>query len=127
MAVGNGTITGATLLRANGALKTYLVTCNFGAYTGAADTATVTGLGAAILAKTRNGKTTTLKSVQCIGAGKDGATTPLDVFFTGTSVWAATISSDDATGHLAVAAGTEITSTTGTTVGVELAVTVLES
>ncbi len=125
MATINGTITGATLLRANGAFKTYLVTANFPAYTGAADTATVTGLGAAILAKTRNGKTTTLKAVQCIGAGKDAAST--DVFFTGTSVWAGTISSDDATGHLAVAAGTEISSTSGTTTGVELAVTVLES
>lgn len=129
MAVINGTITGVSLLRAgaNGALKTYSVTCDFAAYTGSGDTATVTGLGAAILAKTRNGKTTTLKAVQCIGAGKDAAAAPLDVFFTGTSVWAATISGDDATGHLAVAAGTEITSTIGTTKGVELAVTVLES
>ncbi len=123
----NGTITGVNLLRAKDAYKTYEVTCNFAAYTGSGDTATVTGLGAAILAKTRNGKTTTLTAVQCIGPGKDGAATPLDVFFTGTSVWAATISSDDATGHLAIAAGTEITSTTGTTVGVVLAVTVLES
>jgi hypothetical protein len=124
MAVHNGTITGVTLLRAKGAFKTYLVTCNFPAYTGASDTATVTGLGAAILAKTRNGKTTTLKAVQCIGAGQDTASQ--DAFFTGTSAWAGTISSDDATGHLAVAAGTEITSTTAVT-GVELAVTVVES
>ena len=127
MATINGTITGVSLLRAKDAYKTYLVTCSFPAYTGSADTATVTGLGAAILAKNRNGKTHTLKGVQCIGPGKDAATTPLDVFFTGTSVWAGTISTDDATGHLAVAAGTEITSTTGTTVGVELAVTILES
>jgi hypothetical protein len=127
MAAINGTITGVTLLRAKDLYKTYLVTCNFAAYTGASDTATVTGLGAAILAKNRNGKTHTLKAVQCIAPGKDSAATPLDVFFTGTSVWAGTISSDDATGHLAVAAGTEITSTTSTTVGVELAVTILES
>jgi hypothetical protein len=129
MAVINGTVTGVSLLRASasGGLKTYLVTCNFPAYTGASDTATVTGLGAAILGKNRNGKTHTLKGVHCMSAGKDAAAAPLDVFFTGTAAWAATISSDDATGHLAVAAGTEITSTTGTTVGVELAVTVLES
>lgn len=127
MAVINGTITGVTLLRANQGFKTYLVTANFPAYTGAADTATVTGLGAAILAKTRNGKTTTLKAVQCIGAGKDAAAAPLDVYFTGTSAWAGTISSDDATGHLAVVAGTEITATTGQTTGVELAVTVVET
>lgn len=129
MATINGTITGVNLLRAsaNGALKTYQVSCEFAAYTGSSDTATVTGLGAAILSHVRNGKTMTLKGVQCISAGKDAAAAPLDVFFTGTSAWAATISSDDATGHLAVAAGTEITSTTGTTKGVELAVTVLES
>ncbi len=57
----------------------------------------------------------------------DAAATPLAVYFTGTSAWAGTISSDDATGHLAVEAGTEITATTGTTVGVVLAVTILES
>jgi hypothetical protein len=127
MAVINGTITGVTLLRAKESMKTYLVTADFPAYTGASDTATVTGLGAAILAHTRNGKTTTLKACECIGSGKDAAASPLDAYFTGTAVWAATISSDDATGHLAVAAGTEITSTTGTTKGVELAVVVLES
>ncbi len=127
MSVINGTITGVSLLRAADTLKTYMVTCDFAAYTGSGDTATVTGLGASILAHTRNGKTTTLKSVMCIGAGKDAAATPLSVYFTGTAVWAATISSDDATGHLAVEAGTEITSTTGTSKGVQLAVTVLES
>lgn len=121
----NGTITGVTLLRAKDDQKTYLVTCDFAAYTGASDTATVTGLGAAIAAKTRNGKTNTLKGVVCIGAGKDTAGT--SAYFTGTSVWAATISSDDATGHLAVVAGTEISSTSGKTTGVELAVTVVES
>lgn len=125
MATINGSITGVSLASADGALKTYHVTCDFPAYTGASDTATVTGLGAAILAKVRNGKTTTLKAVQCIGAGKDTANT--DAFFTGTSVWAATISSDDATGHLAVVAGTEISSTSGVTKGVKLAVTVVES
>lgn len=125
MGVINGSITGVSLIDASGAFKTYLVTAEFPAYTGASDTATVTGLGAAILAKVRNGKTTTLKAVQCIGAGKDTGNT--DVFFTGTAAWAGTISSDDATGHLAVAAGTEISSTSGVTKGVKLAVTVLES
>jgi hypothetical protein len=123
----NGTITGVSLLRAKDTFKTYLVTCTFPAYTGASDTATVTGLGAAVLAHTRNGKTTTLKGCQCIAPGKDAAATPLAVYFTGAAAWAATISTDDATGNLSVEAGTEITSTTGSTVGVELAVTVLES
>ena len=127
MATINGTITGVNLLRAKDTFKVYEVTCTFPAYTGAADTATVTGLGAAILAKTRNGKTTTLKGAMCVGAGYDAAATPLAVYFTGAAAWAATISSDDATGNLSIEAGTEITSTTGTTVGVVLAVTVLES
>lgn len=124
MAVINGTITGVSLLRAKGAMKTYLVTCEFAAYTGAADTATVTGLGAAILAKVRNGKTTTLKAVQCIAPGLSGST---DVYFTGTAAWAGTISTDDATGMLSDSSGAELTSTSAAAKGVELAVTVLES
>ena len=88
-------------------------------------TASVTGLGAAILAKNHNGKTHTLKAVQCIGPGYDGAGTA--VYFAGASAWSGTISSDDTTGNLAVAAGTEASDTTTTTVGVKLAVTVLES
>lgn len=127
MSVINGTITGVNLLKADGALKTYEVTCNFAAYTGSSDTATVTALGAAVLAHVRNGKTTTLKAVQCIGAGKDA--NAQDVFFTGPSTWAAAISSDDASGsdQLSDSAGSELTSTSGTTEGVKLAVTVLES
>ena len=120
----NGTITGVSLLKAKGALKTYEVTCNFAAYTGASDTATVTGLGAAILAKNRNGTTHTLKAVQCIGPGYD--TAQQAVYFTGASAWAGTISSDDSTGNLSDSAGTELTSSTAA-VGVTLAVTVLES
>lgn len=124
MAVIKGTITGVSLLRAAGALKTYQVTCDFGAYDASEDTAGVDAIGAAILAHTRNGKTTTLKAVQCIGAGKSGTT---DVFYTGTAAWAGTISGDNSTGHLAVLAGTEIADLTATTRGVELAVTVAES
>lgn len=124
MAVINGSITGVTLLRANDDFKTYLVTVDFGAYDTDQDTAAVPDIGAAILAKTRNGKTNTLKSVQCIGAGRTSDMTK--VYFTGTSTWAATISSDAATGHLAVLAGTEAVDNSGCT-GVELAVTVAES
>lgn len=124
MAVIKGTITGVSLLRAKEAFKTYLVTVDFGAYDTDQDTAGVDGLGAAIAEKTRNGKTNTLKGVQCVGAGKCAG---VDVFYTGTAAWAGTISSDDTTGHLAVAAGTEATDKTEKTVGVELAVTVLES
>jgi len=124
MAVINGSITGVTLVRATGARKTYLLTCDFAAYTGAADTATVTGIGAAIASKTRNGKTNTLRAVLPAGPGRDTANQ--DVYFTGTAVQAATISSDDATGHLAVAAGTEVSSATASK-GVELVAVVDES
>lgn len=124
MAVGNGTITGATLLRANGALKTYLVTCNFGAYTGAADTATVTGLGAAILAKTRNGKTVTLRGALPIAPGLD--TNAQAIYFTGTAVQAAAVSSDALTGQLSAADGTEATTATASK-GVEICVIVDEA
>ena len=125
MATASGTITGVSLLRAKESLKTYLVTVDFaGSYTGASDTAEVANLGATIASHVRNGKSCTLKSVQCIGAGKSGST---EAFFTGTAAWAATISSDAATGQLSVAACTEHSSLSEKTVGVELAVTVLES
>ena len=120
----NGTITGVSLIRANGARKSYLITCDFAAYTGASDTATVTGIGAAIAAHTRNGKTNTLRAVAPLGAGYD--TNAQAVYFTGASVQAATISSDDATGHLAVAAGTEVSSATASK-GVEICAIVDES
>jgi hypothetical protein len=124
MAVINGTITGVTLLRAKGSRKTYHVTAAFGAYTGAADTATITGIGAAIATKTRNGKTNTLRAVAPMAAGSD--TNAQDVYFGGTAVQAATISSDDATGQLNNAAGTELTTATAS-VGVEVIAVVDES
>jgi hypothetical protein len=90
--------------------KAYLVTADFAAYTGASDTATVTGVGAAILAETRNGKTVTLRGAIPAGAGYDTANQA--VYFTGTAVQAATVSSDDLTGQLSGADGTELTSST---------------
>lgn len=126
MAVINGTITGVSLLRSKegSGRKAYLLTCDFAAYTGASDTATVTGAGAAILAKTRNGKTLTLRGAVPIAPGKD--TAAQDVYFTGTAVQAGTVSSDDLTGQLSNAAGTELTSSTACK-GVELCVIVDEA
>lgn len=124
MATIAGTITGVTLLRAKDARKAYLVTVDFAAYTGASDDATITGVGAAIAARTRNGKTNTLRSASCIGAGRDTAAQA--VHFQGASVAALTVSSDALTGELKTAAGVELTSSTAST-GVELCVTVDES
>lgn len=120
----NGTITGVTLVRAKGARKSYLLTCDFAAYTGSSDSATITGIGAAIATKTRNGKTNTLRAVVPAAAGLD--TNAQDVYFTGASVQAGTISSDDATGNLSNAAGTELTTSTAAT-GVEVIAVVDES
>lgn len=123
MATIAGTITGVNVLYSSGLgsapRKTYEVCVDFGAYTGAADDATIAGVGAAIAAKNRNGKTHTLRSAICIGPGFD---TNKQAVYTG----ALTVSSDALNGNLAVAAGTEITSTTACK-GVRLAVVVDES
>lgn len=114
MGAQNGTITGVNLVSADvggiAARKAYLVTADFPAYTGSTDTATITGIGAAIAAHTRNGKTNTLRAVVPNLPGID--TNAQAVYFTGTAVQAATISSDDATGQLSNAAGSELSSAT---------------
>lgn len=126
MAVAAGTITGVTLLRskAGGGRKVYLLTVDFQAMTGASDTASVSDVGATILAHTRNGKTVTLRGALPIAPGKD--TNMQDVYFTGAAVQAATVSSDDLTGNLSAADGTELTSSTASK-GVEIAVIVDEA
>lgn len=124
MATQTGTITGVSLLRASGARKTYVVTADFPAYTGASDDAKLAAVGAAIAAKTRNGKTNTLRGAICIAAGFDTAAQA--VFFEGAAVAALTVSTDDLTGNLTTLADVELTSSTAS-VGVELAVVVDES
>lgn len=110
----NGSIKGVSLLSASvggiGARKAYLVTADFGVYSGSGDTATITGIGAAIATHVRNGKTNTLRAVAPIQPGVD--TNAQAVYFTGTSVQAGTISSDDATGQLSDSGGTELSAAT---------------
>jgi hypothetical protein len=126
MAVASGSIKGVSLLRSKegSGRKAYLLTVDFPAYTGAADTASITGVGAAILAKTRNGKTLTLRGAVPIAAGADTANQA--VYFTGTAVQAATVSTDDLTGQLSDAAGAELASSTASK-GVEICVIVDEA
>lgn len=126
MATIAGTITGVSLLRSKegSGRKAYLLTVDFPAYTGSGDTAQIAGVGAAILAKTRNGKTVTLRGALPAAAGKDTASQ--DVYFTGASVQAATVSTDALTGNLSAADGTELTSSTAAK-GVELCVIVDEA
>lgn len=127
MSVIAGTITGVTLVRApvpgGGARKSYLCTVNFAAYTGASDTASVAGVGAAIAAFVKNGKTNTLCAGAlpvCVNPGQD--TAGQDVYI-GTT----TLSVADITFSLVDAANSEVTSTTGVTTGVEIVVPVVES
>jgi hypothetical protein len=131
MAVIAGTITGVSHVRSKTesnasqpARKAYLVTASFGAYNGAADTASITGVGAAILARTRNGKTVTLRGAMPAAAGKD--TNNQDVYLTGTAVQALTVSTDDLTVQLSDRTGTELTSATAAR-GVDILVIVDET
>lgn len=127
MAVSDGLITGVSLLRSKegSGRKAYLLTVDFPeTYTGSGDTASIAGVGAAILAKTRNGKTVTLRGALPIAPGKD--TNAQDIYFTGASVQAATVSSDALTGQLSAADGTEATTATASK-GVELCVIVDEA
>lgn len=126
MSVIAGTITGVSELRAkeHPGRKAYLLTVDFAAYTGSSDTASISAVGATILAHTRNGKTVTLRGAVPIAPGYD--TNAQAVYFTGTAVAAATVSSDALTGQLSAADGTELTTATACK-GVELCVIVDEA
>lgn len=109
MATISGTIKGATLLSKSfsGAdeREVWLITADFGAYTGASDDAQLTGIGAHLDASCRDGKSRTLRDACAGPAGSD--TNAQDVYAALT-----TVATDDLTGNLAVAAGTEIPSAT---------------
>lgn len=127
MSVIAGTITGVTLVRApvpgGGARYSYLCTVNFAAYTGSSDSGSIVGVGAAIAAFVKDGKTLTLCAGAipvCVNPGQD--TAGQDVYI-GTT----TISTADITFNLTDAANSEVTSTTGVTTGVELLVPVVAS
>jgi hypothetical protein len=126
MATISGSIKGVTLLRSalNSGRKAYLLAVDFGAYTGAADTAALANVGATILAATRSGKTVTLRGALPIAPGYDTAAQA--VYFTGAAAQALTVSSDSLTGNLSGADGTELTSSTASK-GVEICVIVDES
>jgi hypothetical protein len=101
MAVVNGTIDGVTMLSGNpagiAARKSYLITCNFGAFNSATpDTATVTGVLTAINAACRDGKTRTLRGGICVAAGQD--TSALAFYMTGATVQALAVANSTTTG-----------------------------
>lgn len=110
MATITGSLQGVTLLSGNPTAvnvtrQAYLLDYSFAAYTGASDSATVTGIGAAILANTRSGKTYTLRGAVCAFPGVD---TNLQLVYTG----ALTVSTDDLTFNLTTLAGVELTTST---------------
>lgn len=126
MAVIAGTIKGITLVNAsrgsnlNGDEKSYLITADFDAYTASTDTAQLAGVGAAIAAQVRNGKTITLRAAHGVAPGADNA--GIDIFF-----GAMTVSTDALTFSLtAVDRSTEVANFT-TALGVAAIVTVTES
>jgi hypothetical protein len=129
MSVINGTITGVTLMGANpgngGAnAKAFHLVANFAAYTGASDSATITGCLTAIAAAERNGKTLTLRAATRYHAGLD---TAAQACYVDTAITLSnTTTSGDLAFDLANAAGTELTTSTACT-GVGVIVVVDEA
>ena len=103
MATIYGTILGVTNVKradSGGARNTARLALSFGTYTAASDTASVSAVTTAISNTLRNGKTITLRSAICSGAGSDAAQS----VFTG----AITVSGATMTFDLTNAAGTEV-------------------
>lgn len=126
MALITGSIRGVTQLHTPAMLgrKAYLVTANFGANVGGTDTCTLTGVGAAIAGRTRNGRTVTVRTASPAGPGKDSNN--LDVYMVGAAgTQNVTVAGDNLTGILGTAAAATQTSTACT--GVQLIVCVDEA
>ncbi len=100
MAVVAGTIKGIHLLsdgdafNQSGGEETYLVTADFGTYDASADTASLSGVGAAITARKRDGKTRTLRAAHGVAPGVSDTSQSVgnEVYF-----GAMTVSTDDLT------------------------------
>jgi len=114
MAVIAGTIRGLTCISrvftGFGSRESWLITADYAAYSGAADTASLVGIGAAIDATCRDGKASTLRAGSCAFPGAD--TAKQLAFLTGTAVQALTVSGDNFTGQLSDAAGAELAAST---------------
>ena len=108
--------------------KSFLVMAHFQAYTGSTDSANILGICTAIANSERNGATLTLISVIPAIAGADA--NAQGVHFDQTSHAIITLSNTTTTGDAAAnltdASGTEVTATSGTTIGVGVIATVDE-
>lgn len=126
MATIAGTIVGVTeLLRGysgvNNAFNVALIHVNFPAYVASTDTYSIAGVGAAITASSKRGKTTTIRQAMNAAPGKNSA---------GTAVYAGalTVSADALTGSLTqVDLSTEIDVPLGTTVPLAILVAYTEA
>lgn len=121
MATITGTIDSINLQghSARGDMKTFLVNCQFGTFTGSADIVALAGVGAAIAAHQKNGKTVTLDSASAYGPGVNAA---------GALAHAAgtfTVASDNITFDLQTSTGADYDSSL--TSDVQLSVSVRES
>jgi hypothetical protein len=92
------------------AREMWRLTYSWPAYTGASDTAQVSGVVAAINAKARDGKTRTLRGGFPGPAGYDTAAQA--VYMTGTAAQVLTVSTNDLTGQLSDNTGAELATTT---------------
>ena len=126
MATVTGSLSGVQLLSGPPAglpgYKVYLCEYNFGAYTGASDSGTVTGVAAAIAAKVRSGKTMAMVAGAIPVRAHAGYDTNAQAVHFGTCV----ISGSDLTFNLTDSAQTELTTSTASQ-GVGLIVPILES
>jgi hypothetical protein len=127
MATIKGTVNGGTCISKSpagyGTREVWLLSLAFAAYTGSTDDAQIDAVAAEINAIARDGKTRTLRWAAPANAGYD--TNAQAVYVGGGSVQAMTISTNDLTGNLTVAAGTEITTSTAASgVGLFVAVDV---
>lgn len=126
MATISGTVDGVQLVSGNvngvGGYKVYLCTCSFAAYTGSTDSMDIPGVGAAISAHVRDGKTRALVAGVIPVRAHAGLDTAGQAVYAGTM----TISSDSLLGNLTDAAQTELTTSTACS-GVGILVPVLET
>ena len=127
MATIEGTILGATCLHkesfgGNGNRELWLMSVKVaGAYTASTDDMNLAGVGAAIDAVARDGKTSTLRGALPVTAANNGSGT--GVYLSGASVQALAVSTDALTGELNNAALTETDSAANTS-GIQIAVIV---
>lgn len=112
----DGTILGMTNLYkekqgANGTREAWLVTMSFPLYDASSDVARLLAVGAAIDAQARDGLSSTLRGGMPIQAMDNGS--GVGVYFTGETVQALVVSSDDLTGELNTAALVETDAAAG--------------